>query len=296
MDDLVKARMTPEERLRNHHEKLVSTIQSLADRARNNPADSSLFICWCRENLIPHMEAEEATFYAASGHDEVAGNLAREHKEIKLSLDVIDYAFIHTRMESIAMVITDFMNLLEQHRKREDDALIPELQAKLSQGGIQSLIEESLSIEAGKRISDVRSLLEYDHMRINLNISALHGAEGDRAVARNLYSVVRAQLLKHIDLEERFVFPAFDERYGTDNENYINSLLAEHVQIASCISVPPSQLDSATFSNVLRRLTVMVAAHRKDEEAILYPLINRKFRREIREKLYEECFQELLLV
>lgn len=285
--------MSPLEKLHAHHEELIGTIKSLADRARKTPSDVSLLLSYCHEYLIPHAEGEEATFYAACDDADFVKNLVHEHRELKQRLNVIDVAFSRGDLQAIISGIDNFMDLLGKHFEDEENTLIPRLSAKLSQEEIESLIQEAHSIETGKRISDVRALLEYDHRRIELNISALQGAKDNEATAKSIYSKIRAQLIRHIELEEKLLFPAFINHPASDQVGPIHAVITEHREITSYISIPVDQLDMSMLSNNLQKLSVILAVHHRKEETVVYPLINSTLHREKREKVYKDCFEKL---
>ncbi|MGO9480843.1 MAG: hemerythrin domain-containing protein [Candidatus Kryptoniota bacterium] len=285
--------MSPSEQLHAHHEELFGRIKSLAERASKMPPDVSLLLSYCNEYFVPHAEAEEVTFYAACEDIDFTKGMVGEHLELKRLVHVIDEAFARGNTQVISSGINDFMDLLSRHHVEEENSLMPRLSKKLSPQEFEALMEEAHTIEAGKKISDVRALFEYDHKRIDLNLSMLQAVEDDAEAAISLYSKIRGQLLNHVELEETILFPAFADNSSPDQAGPIQVMVSEHREITSCISIPSDQLDAHLLSNNLQKLIDLLAIHSKKEEMIMYPLINRTLRREKREKVYKDCFEKL---
>ena len=281
------------EKLHIHHEKLINTIKSLAHRAEENPADTSLLLSYCNEFLVSHAEAEEVTLYTADDDTNFINGMIHEHKEIKQSLDVIDGIFSRRDLQQLIPEIRNFMTLLERHFNEEEEVLMPKLRNKISEQELGSLIEEAHQIEAEKKKADIWSLFEYDHKRIDLNIE--HMLDSKENVEK-YYSKVRGQLLKHIELEESVLFTSFGEYATPDQMGPVQVMIAEHREITSYISTPVERLDVAKFQDVLRELVGKLAVHNKKEELILYPLINRTLPRSEREKIFKESLEQLMKV
>ncbi len=288
--------MKPVEKLHAHHEKLINTIRSLANRAKEDPADASLLLSYCNEFLVSHAEAEEVTLYTADDDANFVNNMLHEHKEIKHSLDVIDAAFSRGDSPAVVSEVNNFMALLNKHFSEEENTLMPRISKKISEQELESLIEEAHQIEAEKKKADVWSLFEYDHKRIDLNISQMQNSKGNVDKIKKCYSKIRSQLLKHIELEETLLFTSFGEHATLDQMGPVQVMIAEHREIASYISTPADRLDEAALSGNLQGLVSKLAVHNKKEELILYPMINRTLPRREREKVFKESFEELTKV
>ena len=286
--------MNPSEKLRAHHEKLIGTINSLVDRARKTPSDVSLLLSYCRQYLVPHAEGEEVTLYAACHDTEFVKKMVDEHKELKGHLDTVGEAFSRGEMQAVNPGIDSFMDLLNKHFQDEENVLMPRLSEKLSQQELESIIERAHNIEKEKKTSDVRALFEYDHKRIDLNISALKNEKGE--TAKILYSKMRRQLLKHIELEEVVLVPAFTEVSSPNQTGPVQVMIAEHREITSRISIPADQLDMTALRDDLQKLVGLLAVHNKKEEIILYPLINRTLDLKKREEVYGESLKKFMEV
>ncbi len=285
--------MTPTEKLHAHHEKLIGTIRVLAERTANDQAEASLLLSYCNEYLLSHAEAEEVTLYKADDDTSFVTNMVHEHGEIKHSLEVISNAYDTGDSVALGSEVRNFIALLNNHFDEEENTLMPSLSKKLTQQELESLIAEAHQIEAEKKKSDVRFLFEYDHKRIDLNISRMRKSTGNLDVARRFYSKARAQLLKHIELEETVLFPAFGEHASREQMGPVQVMIAEHREITSLISPPADSLDERILSSNVDALIGRLAVHNKKEELILYPLINRTLPQGDRGKVFKECFDGL---
>ncbi len=288
--------MTPSEKLHAHHEKLIGTIKELSERTKKDPAEASLLLAYCSEYLISHAEAEEVTLYTADDDADFVNGMIREHKEIKHSLDVIDASFSKGDLHTLTSETENFISLLNKHFGEEENTLMPRLKERITEQEMESLITEAHQIEAEKKKADVWSLFEYDHKRIDLNISRLRMSVADSARMKEFYSKTRAQLLKHIEMEENVLFTAFEEHATREQTGPVQVMIAEHREITSLISTPAERLDERTLSSNVDALIAKLAVHNKKEELILYPLINRTVPRGDRDKVFKECFEGLAQV
>ncbi|MGO9480157.1 MAG: hemerythrin domain-containing protein [Candidatus Kryptoniota bacterium] len=285
--------MTPTEQLDAHHEKLIVTIRNLADRTRNDYADTSLLLSYCNEYLLSHAGAEEVTLYKADNDADFINHMIHGHREIAHSLEAIANDYGKGDSTTLASEVERFMGLLDKHFAEEENTLMPKLSKRLAQQELESLIMEAHQIEAEKKKSDVRSLFEYDHKRIDVNISRIRNSNSNLGAALQRYSKVRSQLLKHIELEETVLFAAFAEVAAQGQMGPVQVMIAEHREITSLISPPADSLDEGTLASNVDALIGKLAVHNKKEEMILYPLINRTLPRNVRDKLFKECFDEL---
>lgn len=288
--------MSPQEELHAHHQKLIGTIKELAERAERDPAEASLLLSFCNEYLVSHAEAEETTLYAAHDDPEFINNLIVEHKEIKHSLDDIDISFSKGESEVVRVEVEKFVRNLIKHFAEEENTLIPEISVKLSEEELESLIGEAHRIETSRKKADLWSLFEYDHRRIDLNIAGLRNTFQDKEKATANYVRVRAQLLKHIELEETVLFAAFARHASQEQMGPVHVMTGEHKEITSLISASGDSVTSEQLRKNTVELTGKLAVHNKKEELILYPLINRTIPIEERAEIFRECYEGLASV
>ncbi len=285
--------MTPAERLHVHHKKLIGTIRDLAERTKSDSAEASLLITFCNEFLISHALAEEVTLYKADTDTEFVGNMIREHREIKDSLEAIGSAYLKGDSSTVVSETDNFMALLDKHFGEEENTLMPNLSKKLAQEELELLIEEAHQIEAEKKKSDIWSLFEQDHKRIDFNILRLRKSAGDPESSKVLFGTVRAQLLKHIEMEEAVLFPAFAEHAAPGQTGPVQVMIAEHREITSMIASAADVVDEQSLLSKIDALVGKLAVHNKKEELILYPMINRSLPPAERVKIFKECFEGL---
>lgn len=288
--------MTPAEKLHTHHEKLIGTIRDLAARTKSDNAEASLLVSYCSEYLISHAEAEEVTLYKADTDTEFVDNMIREHREIKDALDAIGSAYGKGDSSRIISGTDKFITLLDRHFGEEENTLMPKLSQRLTQETLEAIITEAHQIEAEKKKSDVWLLFEEDHKRIDFNISRLRKAVGSAEDAEGHYSKVRAQLLKHIELEETVLFPGFGQHAAPGQTGPVQVMIAEHREITSVLVKAGDSLGNREFGAHIDSLVGMLAVHNKKEELILYPLINRTLPASDRAKIFKECFEGLAAV
>jgi hemerythrin superfamily protein len=281
------------ETLRTHHLSLDKTIKSLSERAVQRPPDVCFLLVFCNEYLIPHAEAEEATFYAACDDTDLRKQMVDTHKKVKAKLNELRSYFLEGNLQAISSNLGELTALLERHHYDEENDLIPQLSAKLSEQELTSLMDEAQKIESGKRIFDIQSLFEYDHKRISLTISELQIANDNGTLAK-LYSKVKDQLLAHADLEESLLHPAFvDHSVSPERNEMLKIVSGEHQEIARYLSVHPDQIGRNAFKVNLENLRGLLAVHRDREEQILLPMINKLLKRKNREAVFNKCFQKL---
>ena len=288
--------MTPAEKLHIHHEKLIGTIRDLAERAKSDNAEASLLITFCSEYLISHAEAEEVTLYKASTDAAFVESMIHEHREIKDILEAIGSAYGKGNSAGIVSETEEFITLLDKHFGEEENALMLGLTKELSREELEGLVQEAHQVEAEKKKSDLWSLFEHDHKRIDFNISRLRKSAGSPEAANGIYSKVRAQLLKHIELEEAVLFPAFSEHAEPAQTGPVQVMIAEHREITSILVTAGNPVDGNSLGQNIDALIGRLAVHNKKEELILYPMINRALRTPDRVKIFKECFEGMAAV
>jgi hemerythrin-like domain-containing protein len=125
---------------------------------------------------------------------------------------------------------------------------------------------------------NVTEYLEADHRRIDrlLTEAIESAAAGALDQALRAFATFREQIEKHIDLEERFLFPFFEEANGASGPTQV--MRAEHARIlkaADGISVRLKGDPLAYCLEELDSLTRLLSAHNLKEERVLYPATER---------------------
>lgn len=285
--------MTTMEKLHAHHEKLIGTIRELVERTKADPAEASLLVSYCGEFLLAHAEAEESTLYNADANAEFVDKMVREHREIKELLESIGNALGTGGASLIISESARFMELLNAHFLEEENILMPRLSNKMSEGEMENLITEAHRVEGEKKRSDIWSLFELDHKRIDLNMSRMRMPGVHLDAARHYYSRMRGQLLKHIELEETVLFPAFEEHANPGQMGPVHVMISEHREIVSIISPSLEDIDEESLRSRTDLLIGKLAVHNKKEELILYPMINRTLQASHRARVFKESFDGL---
>ncbi|HEY9165254.1 MAG TPA: hemerythrin domain-containing protein [Candidatus Kryptonia bacterium] len=283
--------MNPHEKLHAHHEKLIRTILQLADLTVENPPDASLLLSYCGEYLLPHADAEEITLYAASNDKKFVQDLVLEHVELKHVLGLIHRGLTTRDVVMITTEAHNFTSLLKSHFDEEETCLMPALEKYLKPEQFQSLIETAHRLEAEKKRSDLTALFELDHKRIDMNISYVIDPVRSGGKIREHYSSFRKQLLKHIELEETVLFPAFEESTKTGGAGPVQVMIQEHKVIVSLISDPPDQMKESEITATTKSLISRLVVHNKKEEMILYPMISGKLTGTERGEIFRVCFE-----
>ncbi len=282
--------MTPTDKLHIHHEKLIGTIRDLAERTKSDSAEASLLITFSSEYLLAHAEAEEVTLYKADSDTEFVDNMVHEHRKIKEALEAISTAYSKGDSAGIVSEMNSFMALLETHFEEEENTLMPKLSKMIAQQELESLIVEAHQIESEKKRSDIWSLFEHDHKRIDFNISPLRKSSAGSDAAGTIYSKVRGQLLKHIELEESVLFPSFVQHASPGQTGPVQVMIAEHREITALLIAAGDSKDAASLGSTVDALVGKLATHNKKEELILYPLIDRTLPAAERQMIFKECF------
>jgi iron-sulfur cluster repair protein YtfE (RIC family) len=86
----------------------------------------------------------------------------------------------------------------------------------------------------------------------------------------------RRELLRHMRMEEELVFPTFEIRAGLPAAGPTGTMRAEHQDIRCRLEQLVLALEEGHETRELQlSLGRMLAAHRRKEEAILYPVLDR---------------------
>lgn len=123
--------------IEDHHAQMLGTLAMRVSALREavaggEPVDPPRagLVRWCRDQLLPHAEAEEATLYpAAAGHESarlLVTAMVEEHTRISTLVHEIATA---ARPLDIAGAATALQVLFDGHAARENDLLLPVLTA-----------------------------------------------------------------------------------------------------------------------------------------------------------------------
>ena len=125
----------------------------------------------------------------------------------------------------------------------------------------------------------ISDFLGYDHRRLDeilpdVERSIDRGAF-DHACER--FAELSCGLNRHIDAEERILFPTFEQVTGMTGGPTV-VMRAEHVEIRRWMALVTASLDAQDApgaKNAIGQLKETLAAHNRKEEQILYPMTDR---------------------
>jgi uncharacterized protein (DUF2249 family)/hemerythrin-like domain-containing protein len=129
-------------------------------------------------------------------------------------------------------------------------------------------------------VREVTEALVWDHARLDaLEAAAFEArARGGLVQARDVFTDFAHGLRRHIDFEERLLFPEFETRCGLEGENGPTAVMrAEHRAIVSLLLVMEREIDDPRAPIELSRaeLRQIQRDHDLKEEQILYPALDR---------------------
>jgi hemerythrin-like domain-containing protein len=127
--------------------------------------------------------------------------------------------------------------------------------------------------------STVTSYLTADHRRLDKTLDeAVRLAQAsDRAAAPEQFRLFQLGLDRHIEIEERLFFPAFEQRSGmTTGPTMV--MRSEHAEIRQGVERIGAHLSAGDLAAALATMTQLAALlgrHDAKEERVLYPMSDR---------------------
>lgn len=131
--------------------------------------------------------------------------------------------------------------------------------------------------------SDTSSVTEHlmmDHRRLDAILADFKRlfANGELAVGRARFGAFRDGLERHIDVEERVLFPAFEHLSATAQGGPTAVMRTEHAELKELMAEVARVLEggsAAGLTTPIAALTARIYAHNGKEERILYPATER---------------------
>ena len=128
--------------------------------------------------------------------------------------------------------------------------------------------------------STVTGLLQDDHARLDAIVDDVHtrASTGSFAGARERFADFASGLRRHIDVEERLLFPTFEAAMGMKGRGPTAVMRGEHVDIRRLLDEVTAALDAgdpAAFAEAGAALTALLGDHNQKEERVLYPMTDR---------------------
>lgn len=125
------------------------------------------------------------------------------------------------------------------------------------------------------------SILDYmthDHQRCDDLYAEGEAAalEGNAELATKLINEFTLNMARHLDLEEKIIFPAFTEATGMSG-GPVQVMLMEHEQMRAVLTQMKTAVDANdldTVTGVGETMLILMQQHNMKEEGILYPMID----------------------
>lgn len=131
----------------------------------------------------------------------------------------------------------------------------------------------------GARFSTVSEYQMWDHGVLDdmwFRLATLVG-DGRWDEAALLFEAVELRQLRHAEIEERLLFPLWEDRFGT-GPGPTQVMRAEHAQMTGYLEAVREAVelqDADAFRRVHRGITSLATRHHAKEEAFLHPGIDR---------------------
>jgi len=135
---------------------------------------------------------------------------------------------------------------------------------------------------ANTQSPNIMDCLQADHARLDglMNDTKTVLASGDTESAGVFFGQFRKGLLKHIDIEEGSLFPAFENATGMRGGGPTAVMRSEHAEIKKILGEMETLFSGAapdfkTFDALRSALVAILTDHNEKEEKVLYPMCDR---------------------
>ncbi len=126
-------------------------------------------------------------------------------------------------------------------------------------------------------MASIKEFMTKDHRHCDDTFAAMEqkaNSEG-LAAAKELYNKMAEEMEHHFQMEERVIFPAFEEKTGM-TEGPTQMMRMEHTQMRSLIKEIGEALDEDNkdrFFGLTETMMIMVQQHNMKEEQMLYTMV-----------------------
>ena len=126
-------------------------------------------------------------------------------------------------------------------------------------------------------MANIKEFMTKDHRHCDDTFAAMEqkaNSEG-LAAAKELYNKMAEEMEHHFQMEERVIFPAFEEKTGM-TEGPTQMMRMEHTQMRSLIKEIGEALDEDNkdrFFGLTETMMIMVQQHNMKEEQMLYTMV-----------------------
>jgi hemerythrin-like domain-containing protein len=143
-----------------------------------------------------------------------------------------------------------------------------------SPDGIE-LAHQNGKTEKGKRVNIVSSFLVQDHRKIDELFLAFLNLPEEAGSAGPVILRYEHELKRHMEMEEKFLFPLFERHTGMVNFGPTRVMHVEHVHFRTILKEIHQQLVEGNSPLGLgHELYQSLAGHNRNEETVLYPWID----------------------
>ncbi len=124
----------------------------------------------------------------------------------------------------------------------------------------------------------IQELLTKDHQVCDQLFADAESAvaKSDLAAGRDAFARFRAAMERHVDAEERLLFPVFEERTG-ERLGPTEVMRREHKMMRDVIAnmdAALAQQQGQRYLGLSETLLVLIQQHNVKEESVLYPMID----------------------
>jgi len=126
-------------------------------------------------------------------------------------------------------------------------------------------------------MADIKAFMTQDHRDCDDTFAAMEQKANSEGVAaaKALYSKMAQEMEHHFQMEERVVFPAFENKTGM-TQGPTQMMRMEHTQMRSLLLEIGEAVEADNkdrFFGLTETLMIMVQQHNMKEEQMLYPML-----------------------
>lgn len=125
----------------------------------------------------------------------------------------------------------------------------------------------------------ISDYMQKDHVEIDAiaDRAVAAAGSGDGATMAREGAQFLARLLVHIDMEEKLLFPAFEERTGMTSGGPSVQMRQEHEQMQPILEQMKAAVaanDNAGYQRAAQALSEILMPHNVKEEQMMYPMLD----------------------
>lgn len=137
----------------------------------------------------------------------------------------------------------------------------------------------------------IKEFMQNDHKRLDELFEKFKNfKDKDQTEARKYFCPFRRGLFSHIELEEKILFPIFEEKTGMKDGGPTAVMRAEHIEIKEFLNQIREKIHSGDFNTgrIEKELIEVLSGHNEKEENILYPWIDQSIEESDRKKIFDK--------